>query len=702
MDLILQSRSSECGLACLAMVASHYGQRVGLSEMRLRFPVSSNGATLGKLMDMAKRLGMGGRALRLDMGGLKSLRAPCLLHWDLNHFVVLAGFRRGRAVIHDPARGRVVLDMGEVSKHFTGVALELAPETGFEPRDGRAAVRLRQLTGQVVGLRGALATLLALSLALQVFVAVGPFFMQWVVDHVLASGDRSLLVLLGVGFALVVVSQVVIGLMRGWTVTYLSGHLGLQWMGNVFAHMLKLPMDFFERRHLGDIVSRMGAVQAIQRTMTTSFVEAAIDGLMALVTLAMMLAYSWKLAMVTLAAVGLYLGIRAVAYEPMRRGTEQQLVAAAKQQSHLLESIRGMQSLKVAGTLSLREAAYRNLMHETVNRDVWLARIGIGFSAANQFVFGLERIAVIWLGASLALSGLLSVGMLVAYLAYKEQFAQRVASLIDKWIEFRMLRLHGERLSEIVLAAPEADEPADAAPPTPRVPSVQVRGLCYRYAEGQSAILDDCSFDVRAGESLAIVGPSGCGKTTLMKLMVGLLPPDAGSVAVDGHDIRRIGLHRYRSMIGAVMQDDRLFAGTVAENVALGEERIDFERVEEAARLASIHDEIASMTMGYHSLIGDMGSSLSGGQKQRILLARALYRKPSILFLDEATSHLDVHREREVNASVRALELTRIIIAHRRETIASADRVLMLRGGKLVEYTPLQPVPQPAAAAVGA
>ena len=220
------------------------------------------------------------------------------------------------------------------------------------------------------------------------FVALGPFVLQWVVDQVLVSADRDLLGVLGIGFTLVVVSQVAISLMRGWAVTYLSGHLGLQWTGNVFAHLLKLPMDFFEKRHLGDIVSRMSAVQAIQRTMTTSFVEALIDGLMALVTLAMMLAYSWKLALVTLAAVGLYLAIRAVAYRPMRRGTEQQLVAAAKQQSHLLESIRGMQSLKVSGTQALREAGYRNLMHDTVNRDVWLSRLGLGFTSANQLVFG--------------------------------------------------------------------------------------------------------------------------------------------------------------------------------------------------------------------------------------------------------------------------------------------------------------------------
>jgi ATP-binding cassette subfamily B protein RaxB len=703
MDLILQSQSSECGLACLAMVASHHGQRTRLSELRQRFALSIKGASLGKLIDISRQLGMSARALRLDMADLDSLQTPCILHWDLNHFVVLAGTRRGKATIYDPAQGRILLDKAEVSKHFTGVALEIAPDAGFEPRKDAPSISMRQLTGRVTGLWAALGTILGLSLALQVFVALGPFFLQWVVDQVLVSADRDLLVVLGIGFALVVVSQVAIGLMRGWAVTYLSGRLGFQWMGNVFAHLLKLPMDFFEKRHLGDVVSRMGAVQAIQRTMTTSFVEALIDGLMALVTLAMMLVYSWKLALVTLAAVGLYLGIRTIAYRPMRRGTEQQLVAAAKQQSHLLESIRGMQSLKVTGTQALREAGYRNLMHDTINRDVWLARLGLGFSSASQLVFGIERIVVIWLGATLALSNALSVGMLIAYLAYKDQFAQRVGSLIDKWIEFRMLRLHGERLSEIVLAAPEADVSSPFELPLPEVSSLQVHGLSYRYADGEPEILEACSFEVKAGESLAIVGASGCGKTTLVKLLLGLLTPNAGKVSIGGHDIRRIGLHNYRRMVGAVMQDDRLFAGSIAENIALGEESIDFDQVEKAARLASIHDEISSMPMGYHSLIGDMGTSLSGGQKQRVLLARALYRQPRILFLDEATSHLDVRRERMVNAAVRELALTKIIIAHRRETIASADRVLMLRGGRLFENHPFQATTlHPAAMAVDA
>jgi ATP-binding cassette subfamily B protein RaxB len=315
-----------------------------------------------------------------------------------------------------------------------------------------------------------------------------------------------------------------------------------------------------------------------------------------------------------------------------------------------------------------------------------LARFGLGFSSASQLIFGVERIAVIWIGAVLALQSVFSVGMLVAYLAYKDQFAQRVSGLIDKWVEFRMLRLHGERLADIVLAEPERNqERTGTVTEEPMRARLDVVGLSFRYAEGEPWVLKDCSFTVEDGESVAIVGASGCGKTTLVKLLLGLLATTRGSIALDGWEIDRLGHQRYRQMVGAVMQDDQLFAGSIAENIAFGDDGYDQERVEEAARLASIHDEILTMPMSYHSLIGDMGTTLSGGQKQRVILARALYRQPRILFLDEATSHLDVERERLVNEAIRNMKLTRIIIAHRPETITSADRVLVMHGGCVVQ-----------------
>jgi ATP-binding cassette, subfamily B, bacterial CvaB/MchF/RaxB len=683
MRVVLQAESSECSLACLAMVANHHGMGLSLRELRRRFPLSLKGGTLRDLINVADRLGLRARPLRLELRQLSRLRLPAVLHWDLNHFVVLKSAGRSRVVIHDPARGRLRMTRAEVSRHFTGVALELAPTAAFQPRPAARPVSLRQLTGRVRGLGRAIALLLLLSLALQVLVVIGPFFLQWTIDQVLVSADADLLTVLALGYTLVLLLQVGVGFLRGWAVVWLSARLGLAWMGNVFAHLVRLPLDFFEKRHLGDVVSRITSVRSIQRTLTTSFVEAVIDGLMSVATLAMMLIYSVKLAAISLAAVTLYLGLRVALFRTVKSGTERQLIAAARQQSHLLETIRGMQSVKVAGTEPQRESAYANLMNDTVNRDVVLARLSLGFTTASGLIFGIERVAVIWVGALLALENVFSVGMLIAWLSYKDQFAARMAALIDKWMELRMLQLHGERLADIALTPPEeaAAPSAEARPPADA--SLEVRALSFRYAEGEPTVLKCLSFKVAAAESVAIVGASGCGKTTLVKLMLGLLRPSEGRILVGGRDIVGLGLTNYRAIVGAVMQDDQLFAGSFAENIALGSE-VDPQRVESAARLAAVHEDIAAMPMGYHSLIGDMGTALSGGQKQRVLLARALYRRPRILFLDEATSHLDVTRERRVSEAIAKLDLTRIIVAHRPETVGSADRILVMSGGRIV------------------
>lgn len=685
MEVVTQSEAAECGLACLAMVASHYGNRIGLRELRRRHSLSLKGATLAQLMDIAGKLGFMCRPLRLDLEHLVELQLPCILHWDLTHFVVLTHVRKCSVTVHDPAFGKRDLPLEEFSRHFTGIALELSPTADFRPSPSPPAIAISQLTGKVSGLWRSLALIFSLSIALQVFVLLAPFFMQWTVDHVLIAADRELLTVIGLGFGLALLLQVAIGAVRGWAVIHLSSRLGLQWTGNVFSHLIRLPLDFYEKRHLGDITSRMGSVQAIQRTLTTSFVEALIDGLMAVVTLGMMLLYSWKLALVTMLAVGMYLVLRALSFHMLRSGTEQQLIAAAHQQTHLLESIRGVQSIKVAGRETLRRSGYYNLMNETVNRDVWLARFGLAFGSTNQLIFGIERIAVIWIGAVLAMENVFSVGMLIAYLAYKDQFAQRIGGLIDKWMEFRMLRLHGERLSDIVLTQPEAGEADGGAEGLPAQLRIEVEGLGFRYASGEPWVLRDCSMVIEPGESVAIVGASGCGKSTLVKLLLGLLPPTEGQIRVGGLPLAKIGTEHYRRVIGAVMQDDQLFAGSINDNIAFEDEGLDEARVQAAAKLAAVHDDIAAMPMGYNSLVGDMGTTLSGGQKQRVMLARALYRRPQLLFLDEATSHLDVERERLVNDAVRQLDLTRVIIAHRPETIASADRVLVMHAGAIAQ-----------------
>ncbi len=679
---ILQSEAAECGLACLAMVVNHYGHCATLRELRQRYPQTLKGAHLGQLIEMAAHLGLSARPLRLDIEAVRQLTLPAILHWDLGHFVVLCKVRRDAYVIVDPSVGRMTISAAEFDRRFSGVALELAPDQGFTKRKPPPAVTLSQVMGSTEGLWRSALLVLGLSLGLQALMLSTPLYMQWVLDQVLVTADHDLMTLLGIGFLALVLTQATLHLLRGWFVVALSASFFAQWAGNVAAHLLRLPLGFFQARHLGDITSRMESVRTIQRTLSAHFVETVVDGALVVVTLAMMLFYSVRLTLLALCAVALYLLLRLVLFRAMESASERQLVAESRQQSHLLESLRGIQSVKVLGIVLPRSLGFRERLSESTHWQVRVARMQTAFASANQLIFGVERVLAIWWAASLAMDARFSVGMLVAFLAYKDQFAQRSASLIERWLDLRMLRLHADRVGDIVLSPAETPRvrflPTESA--ATAAPGIRVRGLSFRYGPNDPWILKSVDFDIRPGESVAITGPSGCGKSTLLKLLLGLLPPCEGRIEIDGVDITAGDGHLVECGIGVVMQDDMLFAGSIAENIALGSERMNFEQVEHAARLAAVHDDILRLPMGYQSLIGDMGSTLSGGQKQRVLLARALYRSPRLLCLDEATSHLDLAREQVVNDAVRALAITRVIVAHRPETIASAQRVLHMDG----------------------
>ena len=684
LPMLLQTEAGECGLACLAMVAAHHGHRSDLPTLRQRFSLSLKGTTLADLVRMAGQLQLNPRALRAEMEHLPDLQLPCVLHWDLNHFVVLKEVRRGVAVIHDPARGVRRMPLAELSRHFTGVVLELTPQLDFNPRTERQSVTLRQLLGRVTGLKRSLLQIFTLALALEAFLLLSPFFMQWVVDSVLVSADRDLLITLGIGFGLLVLIQVGTGAIRSWAVLHLSSTLNLQWLGNVFAHLMRLPVSWFEKRHTGDVMARFGAVQQIQQTLTTSFVEAVLDGLLVVVTLVMMLVYSGLLTGIALSSVAVYAVLRWAFFRPLRDATEEAIIHDAKRSSHFLESLRGVQSIKLFNRQEDRQARFMNLVVDAMNANIATRKLDLMFGVLHKLVFGLERIAILWVGALLVLDKSFSVGMLFAFIAYKEQFAQRISGLIDKWVEVKMLKLQGERLADIVLTAPEA-EPVAVRRREDLPARLELKGVSFAYSDAEPEVLRNLSLSIEPGESIAIVGPSGCGKTTLLKLMLGIHAPLSGEILVAGIPLRQLGMRAWRDMIGTVMQDDQLFAGSITDNISFFDPQPDSAWVEQCAQIAAVHDEINAMPMAYHTLIGDMGASISGGQKQRILLARALYKRPSVLFLDEATSALDVDHEREVNQAIRALQLTRIIVAHRPETIASASRVVVLHEGRVAQ-----------------
>ncbi|MBK9663246.1 MAG: peptidase domain-containing ABC transporter [Nitrosomonas sp.] len=690
--VILQTEASECGLACIAMIISYHGHRIDLASLRARHAVSPRGSTLADLMKVAGQLKFSSRPLRLGLEDLPELKLPCMLHWDFNHFVVLTQVQGNRVILHDPAVGEREMPLAEFSKHFTGVALELTPTSEFKPRNDIRKVKLSTLIGRLQGLGGTVTQILILALVLQLFAILAPFYMQWVVDQALVAQDYDLVTVLGIGFLLLAVVQTGVTVLRAWVLMVLGTTLNLQMITNLFCHLIRLPMSWFDKRHVGDIVSRFDSLNAIQRTLTTGFLEALIDGVMVIVTLGMMLFYSIKLALIAIVAATIYALLRFALYRPFRLATEDQIVRGAKQQSHFLETIRGMQSIKLFAHESPRTATWQNLTVDQFNAGIRTQRMGILYQGLNGLLFGVENIITIWLGAMLVLdtangSGF-SIGMLFAFIAYKTQFVQRVAALIEKGLELRMLELHTERVGDIALTPVEQFDESGSVSAVPLDGRIEVKQVAFRHAETDPLVLQDVSFSIQAGESVAIIGPSGCGKTTLVKLMLGLLQPTAGSIEVDGVPLARLGITRYRQAVASVMQDDQLFAGSIAENICFFDSQVDYKRIEASARLAAIHEDIVAMSMQYNTLVGDMGAVLSGGQKQRLLLARALYRQPSILFLDEATSHLDIARERSVNEAISTLKLTRIIVAHRPETIASADRVIVLNGGKIIKDAP--------------
>lgn len=677
LPMLRQSEAAECGLACLAMIASYHGQHHSLPALRRRFATSLKGMTLTQLLSVAHGLGLNGNPVRLELDELPELSVPCILHWDLNHFVVLRKATTRGAVIHDPAVGERRLSMTELSEHVTGVAIELFPNPTFEAKAPDPDIPLRTLTGNVSGLKSALVTVFGLALALELFGLLAPQAMQLIVDQVIADHDGDLLTFLGLSFLLLLAWQIAFSAVRSWTVMCLSTKFSLQWTANVFQHLLRLPQAYFLKRHLGDVVSRFGAIGVMQQTLTTRAVEVVLDGLMAALTLVMLLLYSPLMTGLVVAAPALYGTFRAATYRFYSEKSQEQIVLGAKQQSLFMEAVRGVQTIRLFNQVPQQSASFINAATDTLNIGVKVQQFALVYGSIQGLVSGALRVGLLWIGARLALGGQFSAGMLMAFLAYGEQFTSRASSLVDYAVELRLLRIQGLRLADIVLTPAETDTEGTYTGPPPEA-SLSFDRVSFRYAEGEPYVVRECSLDIHVGESVAIVGPSGCGKSTVARLMIGLLDPNEGRIRIGGVQLKRLGKRAFRAMCGSVMQDDQLMSGSIADNISFFADDATQVSIEEAARLAQIHDDIVAMPMGYHTLCGDMGTSLSGGQRQRLLLARALYRQPTILILDEATSHLDVDCERRINAMLRELRITRIYIAHRPETISSADRVIDL------------------------
>lgn len=676
--VIHQTETAECGLACLAMICGHFGKNIDLIYLRRKFNLSARGATLAGINGIAEQLGMATRALSLELDELRVLKTPCILHWDFSHFVVLVSVKRNRYVLHDPARGIRYISREEMSRYFTGVALEVWPGSEFQSETLQTRISLRSLINSIYGIKRTLAKIFCLSVVIEAINLLMPVGTQLVMDHAIPAGDRGLLTLISAALMFFILLKAATSTLRAWSSLVMSTLINVQWQSGLFDHLLRLPLAFFERRKLGDIQSRFDSLDTLRATFTTSVIGFIMDSIMVVGVCVMMLLYGGYLTWIVLCFTTIYIFIRLVTYGNYRQISEECLVREARAASYFMETLYGIATVKIQGMVGIRGAHWLNMKIDAINSGIKLTRMDLLFGGINTFVTACDQIVILWLGAGLVIDNQMTIGMFVAFSSFRGQFSERVASLTSFLLQLRIMSLHNERIADIALHEKEEKKPeieivADMGPI-----SLETNGLSYRYDSQSAPIFSALSLSVAPGESVAITGASGAGKTTLMKVLCGLFEPDSGRVLINGIDIRQIGINNYHRMIACVMQDDRLFSGSIRENICGFAEEMDEEWMVECARASHIHDVIMNMPMGYETLIGELGEGLSGSQKQRIFIARALYRKPGILFMDEATSALDSESEHFVNVAIKNMNITRVIIAHRETTLRTVDRVISI------------------------
>lgn len=702
--LELQNARNECGLACLAMVAGYFDGHTRLHDVRRRFAGHSHGLTLKSLAEFATQLGLASRGVRAEPQDLRRLNTPAVLHWNMDHFVVLVAVKRKGCVIHDPALGRTLCSWKEVGERFTGVVLELWPlESEVDLQDERGvagakvdnsptyAFGLAEILSMVSGRRWQIVWVLILSLMVQIMVLLSPWHVQWTVDEALMSGDTHLIGVLCLGFGLLLLCRVVTHVLRGLLVIYLGHGVSFQLACRLLAHLLRLPLPWFEGRHVGDITSRFSSLQPVRDLLTQGAAAALVDLLMVVLSLALMFVYSPTLAGLVLAVHVGFTAVHICFVPRLKRFAMGMVVTQATEHSHLLESIRSIHNVKVYNQEPQRLDQWQRRHVRTLSASMSMQRTQLGIGSAAMLISGAELIALVYLVSHKVLDGGFSLGMLFAFLSYRGHFTERLRGLVEQLVGMRTLQVHLQRLGEIWCETPESLGTSRSSAANTVVPkgSLDMCAVYYRHSLGTgnttgagSWVLAQLDLSVAEGEFVAIIGASGGGKTTLLKLLMGLISPSQGRVEWGGHVVESEVAAALRARSGCVLQGDAFFTGSVAENISFFDE-LDIDRLEHCLAAVRMLDVLQRMPMRYNTQVGDIGLGLSSGQMQRLLLARALYRDPQFLFLDEGTANLDTQSAALIYDLVKNLACTRIVVTHDLGFAACADRVVQLVDGGL-------------------
>lgn len=679
---IAQLEAADCGAACLSMVLAYFGNAVPLERTRAIIG-SARGTDALTLTNAAAQFGVRGRGVKLDVNDLHHLPRATILHWGLDHFVVLERVRRKGIDILDPRHGRRFIPEDRVRRQFTGVALVFEPvETFIATPVGRS--KAWRYLGQMFGHRAMIARVIVTSIALRVLALALPILTAMVVDRVVPRGDHQMLAVVAAGIGVVLTFQLLANLIRSHLLIELRTQLDSKMTLGFLTHLLSLPYAFFNKRPTGDLMMRVASNTQIRELLTSSLLSTLLDGALAVGYLALLFLLSPVLAGLT-AGVGL-LQVLVLLFSRLRYAAlaAQDLETQARAQSYLVQMLVGIETLKIAGAEERALEQWANLYVDQLNVSLSRGRLQALLDSLNSLIQSAAPLVLLGVGALLVIDHQIGLGTMLATSALATGFLTPLASLVASALQLQMLGSYVARIDDVLSAEPEQVSGSAVIPPK-LTGAIELHRVSFRYGPNEPLVVRDVSLAVTPGQSIAIVGRSGSGKSTLAMLLLGLHKPTEGRIVYDGYDLTELDHRGLRRQLGMVPQQPFIFAGSIRSNITLSDPSLPFDRVIAAARRASIHEDIRAMAMGYETPVADGGSTLSGGQRQRLALARALTRDPAVLVLDEATSSLDATIEREVNENLRSLRMTRIVIAHRLSTVVNADRIIVMDEGKIRE-----------------
>jgi ABC-type bacteriocin/lantibiotic exporter with double-glycine peptidase domain len=685
--VVLQASRAECGVACLSMLLEHRAHPASLHEVRAVSPVGRDGISAGAMVRAARHLGMTASGHPATPEVLAQVDLPVIAHWEDNHFVVVEHLTAQRARVVDPRLGRRRLTRAQFDTGLGKVVLQVRPGDGFTPTGTRPEPFWRRYLRSLLSLPGTrrlLVQVLLVTVVAQLLVVAMPLATKIVVDDVAGLDASSLVTLLGVGIVVAALAQLVTGLLRSALLVRLQGRLDTHALLGFTAHLLRLPLRYFEHRSTGDIVTRFGTIALLRDLMTSQTLASLLDAVLVLSYLAILFVVDLTIALAVLAVIAAVIGLLWLTTIRVRERMALDLSSQSEAQGYLVELLEGISTLKAAAAEDRAMSRITGLLTQWITitlRRSYLAAVIDAVTTALRF---LTPLLVLWLCIQRVLAGTMSPGTMLAVTWLAAAIVTPLASVAANGQRLQLAGAQLHRLGDVL------DTPPEPVPADP-VAGFRARGqltldtVSFRYDPYSPPVLQDITLAIQPGQRVAIVGSTGSGKTTLGMLLLGLYPPTSGQIHVDGHRIDTLDPQTLRGQFGVVLQEPFLFSGTIAENIALHDPGLPRPAIERAARLACLHEEIMAMPQGYATHLAQRGSGLSGGQRQRLALARALARQPAVLLLDEATSHLDARTERQVHTNLADLRCTQIIIAHRLSTVRDADQILVLDHGRIVE-----------------